>query len=300
MSPSTDNGSTVHAPGGRSVGSPAFDDRPDDFFAVVAGLTLASLLAPLATVLVARALADLALTYIFLLATGVLVTTAGALAVRRVRGLPERLGRSRGHRVLGLIGPALVGVVALGLYFAGALSGAEGVLALVAGGGSAVGGGLLGLMSRSRYAKAVVAQSEQYAKWRAGWSERRKRPLKFLAGAGVIGGIGAFVVALVVHSDLLRLAGQFAIPLGAVGYSMAQPRTYTATAAGLETQLPAVRKFDEWDRFEGYVLADDAVVIHQRAPWRFPIICARDELDDEESVLAALDGALPRLPDPRP
>jgi hypothetical protein len=299
MSPSTDNGSTIPAPGGRSVGSSAFDDRPDDFFAVVAGLTLAALLAPLATAVAARVLADLALSYIFLLVAGALVTTVGALTVRRIRGLPERIGRSRGHRVLGLVGPALVGVVALGLYFAGDLSGADGVLALLAGGGSAVGGGLLGLMSRSRYAKAVVAESEQYATWRAGWSERRKRPLQFLAGAGVVGGSVAFVVALVVHSDLLRLAGQFAIPLGAVGYSMAQPRTYTATAAGLETQLPAARKLHGWDRFEGYVLADDAVVIHQRAPWRLPIICAREELDDEDAVVAALDRALPRLPSPR-
>ena len=299
MSPSTDNGSTIPTADGRSVGSSVFDDRPDDFFAVVAGLTLASLLAPLATAVVARALSDLALLYIFLLAAGAVVTTVGTLAVRRVPGLPERVGRSRGRWVLGLVGPALVGVVALGLYFVGDLSGADAVLAVVAGAGSAVGGGLLGLMAHSRYAKAVVAESQEYATWRAGWSDRRKRPLKFLAGAGIAGGTVAFVVALAVHSDLLRLAGQFVIPLGAIGYSMAQPRRYTATAAGMEARLPAVRRLHDWDRFEGYVLADDAVVVHRRAPWRLPIICAREDLDDEDAVVAALDRALPRLPSPR-
>ena len=299
MSPSTDSSSTIPAAGGKSVDTSGFDDRPDDLFALVAGLTLALVLGPLATAVAARTLSDPGLSYTFLLAAITVLTVLGTLTVRRVRGLPERIGQSRGRLILGFVGPILVATAALGVSLLGDLSDTDAVLAVIAGAGSAVGGGLLGMMAHSRYAKAVVAESEQYATWRAGWSVERKGPLKALAGLGVVGGVLAFVAALVLHSDLLRLAGQFAVPLGAVVYSVAQPRTYTASAAGLETRLPAARRLHDWDRFEGYVLADDAVVIHQRAPWRLPIICAREELDDEESVVAALARALPRLPSPR-
>lgn len=300
MSPSTDSGPTLSSSGSRATELGEFDDRPDDLFALVAGLVAAVVVAPLVTAGAARVVADPALSYVLLLATSTLVTIAGALVVRRRRGLPERLGRSRRRWLLTLVGPGLVAVAALVVLALGRPTTTDTVLAVVAGAGGLVGGGVLGTMAHSRYTKAVTAEAEQYASWRAGWSDRRYGPLKALAGVAIAAGVLAFVAALALGSDLMRLAGQFVIPLAAVVYSVGQPRSYTATAAGLETQLPAVRKLTEWDRFEGYVLADDAVVVHQRAPWRLPIICARDDLDDEGSVVAALDRALPRLPAPRP
>lgn len=299
MSPSTDNGSPLSTSPGQSAGAAFFDGRPDDVFALVAGLTAAVVLAPLVTAVATRALADLALSYVFLLTAGTAFTVVGTLSARRVRGLPERIGQSRWRWALMLAGPVLVAVFGLALAAVGEPLGSDAALGAVGVGGGVLGGWVLGVMAHSRYSKAVVAESAQYGAWRAGWSERRKQPLKALAAAGVVGGSLAVVVALVVQSDLLRLAGQFAIPLGAGVYSVAQPRTYTATATGLEAKLPVVRKFYGWDRFEGYVLADDAIVVHRRAPWRLPVICARDELDDEDAVIEALGRALPRLPDPR-
>ena len=295
MSPSTDSTPPGSAPPGQPVAA-LFDERPDDVFALVAGLALALVIAPLVTAVAIRVLADLALSYIVLLGTGASVTTGGALVVRRVRGLPERIGRSRRHWLLALAGPALVGIAGLALLVAGEFSAADGVLGVVAVGGGLAGGGVLSFMAHSRYVKAVTAESEHFATWRAGWSERRKQPLTAFAAVAVVGGVLAIAVAILIRIDLLRLVGQFVIPLAAVAYAATQPRTYTATAAGLQAELPAARKLHEWNRFEGYVLDDDAIVLHYRAAWRLPVICAREELDDEEAVVAALDRALPRLP----
>lgn len=297
MPPSTDSPQTPSRSASGSPGPQAFDDPPDDLFALVAGLTAALVVAPFLTALAGRVVADSGVLYPVLLACLLLSTVVGTLLVRRRRGAPERLGATRARWVPALVGPA---AVAAGVVFAvGDPTGTETVLGTVAAVGGFAGGGILGIMARSRYTKAVVEASEQYATWRAGWSDRRRRPLRALGVLAVVAGIVAFVVGIVAHVDILQTATNVLVPLGAVVFMSGQTRTYSATAAGLEERMPAARTLSEWDRFEGYVVADDAVVVHRRAPWRLPAIFAREDLDDEAAVVDALDRQLPRLPAPR-
>lgn len=296
MPPSTDPTPNVDTAVDDRDGQLAVDDRPDDFFAVVAGLYAALLVAPLVTAASARTVGDPAILYLTLLAGLATVTTATALAVRRQHGLPERLGSTRGRWLPAVVAPVAVAVAGLVLSAGGGVTSVDGILGVVAGAGGLGGGVVLAIMSRSRYTKAVTAASEQFATWRAGWSDRRRRPVQALGGLAIVAGIAGFVALFVWHSDLLRTAVNLLVPAGAIATTVGQPRTYVATAAGLEERMPAARKLVDWDRFDGFTVESDAVVLHRHAPWRLPVIFAREDLDDEAAVLAALEESLPRLP----
>jgi hypothetical protein len=298
MSPSTDSGPAVGAADGQTADLGTLDDRPDDVFAVVVGLYVAALAAPIVVAVAARYVADAAALYSLFLAVALAVTILAAFVARRRRGLPERLGATRRRWLLALVGPALVALAGGVVLVAGSQSTADAVLGIVASGGGFVLGAVLGVMARSRYAKAVTARDPERRSWRAGWSDRRQRPLKGLAVAAAVGCVLAFAAGIVLDVTALRIAGQLLVPVAASVYTVGRPRRFTATAAGLEEQLPVARRLHDWDRFEGYVLADDAVVVHHRAPWRLPVVLAREDID-EEAVAAALDRHLHRLPDPR-
>ena len=300
MSPSTDSGSAVAAADGPTADSLALDERPDDFFSVVAGVYAAALVAPLVVAVGARYLTGPATLYSLFLAVALGVTIAVAFVVHRQRGLAERLGADR-RRWLPAVTPLAVVALAGGIVITvGSPSAVDAVLGVVAGAGGFVLGSGLGVMAGSRYARAVTGRASEQTTWRAGWSDRRKEPLKGLAVAAVVGSVLALIAGIAFDMTLLRTIAQLLVPVAASLYTVGQSRRFTATAAGLEEQLPVARRLHEWEAFEGYVLAEDAIVLHRRAPWRLPVILARDELDDEDAVLAALDRALPRLPDPRP
>lgn len=273
---------------------PRFEDGPDDVFALVAGLYAAIVLVPLALVAVWGVLSSVGTRYVVFLAGVVFVVTTVALSIRRVTGLDRRLGTTRLRWTLLVVPPALAAVgavvsdspVALVFGFVAALGG----LAL---------GAVLAMMATTRYAKAMEQRAEQLAEWRASWSEGRRTTTKALGALAVIAGIGAFAVQLVGDFAAVRPFGNILISLGVVVFVFGQQsRTFRASMAGLTRQMPANRALYGWDRFEGYVVAEDAVVVHFRAPWRLPLIFDRTELDDEAAVLDALDDHLPRLPAP--
>lgn len=296
MPPSREPMPTVGAATDERVGPPGLDDRPDDFFAVVAGLYLALLIAPLVTAAATRAVSDPAILYLVFLGGVVLTTTAAAVAVRRIRGLPVRLGRTRKRWLPAIVAPAVVAAAGVVLFGTGEYSSVDGLLGIVAAVGGFTIGGILGIMARSRYTSAVTEVAERYATWRAAWSDRRRRPMQLLGVLGVVTGIVAFTVQVVWHHPLLQLLANVLLPIGLAVFTFGRARTYHATSAGLEQQTPVARALSEWDQFEGYTVAEDAIVLHRRAPWRFPLICDRDAIDDEQAVVAALDRHLPRLP----
>lgn len=299
MSPSADGGSAVAHADTAPTDSPTFDERPDDFFSVVAGLYAAALVAPLAVAVAVRVHGDVATLYSLFLAVALGVTVAGGLAIRRQQGLAVRLGADRRRWVPALVGPAVVTLAGGALAVTGASTRVDLLLGLVAGLGGCILGGSLGVMAGSRYARAATARAGNATGWRAGWSDRRKEPLQGLAVAAAIGGVVALAAGIALDITLVRIAGQLLVPAAAGVYNVGQPRRFSATTAGLEERLPVARRLHEWDRFEGYVVAEDAIVLHRRAPWRLPIVYARDELDNKAAVVAALGEALPRLPDPR-
>lgn len=296
MPPSREPTPTVGAATDGRVGPPGLDDRPDDFFAVVTGLYVALLVAPLVTAGVSRAVVDPAILYLVFLGGVVLTTTAAAIAVRWVRGLPIRLGRTRKRWLPAFVAPAVVAAAGVVLLGTGGYSSVDALLGIVAAVGGFAIGGILGIMARSRYTSAVTEIAESYATWRAAWSKRRRRPVQLLGLLTVVGGIGAFVAQVVWNHPLLQPLANVLLPIGLALFTFGQPRTYHATSAGLEKEMPAARTLSEWDHFEGYTVAEDAIVLHRRAPWRFPLICDRDDIDDEQAVVAALDRHLPRLP----
>jgi hypothetical protein len=75
-----------------------------------------------------------------------------------------------------------------------------------------------------------------------------------------------------------------------------QKRTYRAMTAGLELQAPARRHLYRWAWFDGYMITDEAIILHPRAPWRLPLFCALEDIDDPDAVAQALGRHLHRLP----
>ncbi|WP_340100714.1 hypothetical protein [Salinibaculum salinum] len=296
MSPSTEPTPTAGTVTDGRVGPPALDERPDDVFAVVTGLYAALLVAPLVTAGVTRVVGDPAVLYLVFLGGLVFTVAVAAIAVRRIRGLPVRLGSTRKRWLPALVAPGTVAVAGAILVGTGQYSSADGLLGTVAAVGGFAAGGILGIMARSRYSKAITELAESHATWRAAWSDRRRRPMQLLGALGVAGGIVAFGVPVVWNHPFLQPLANVLIPMGAVVFTFGQARTYHATSAGLEQQMPAARALYEWDHFEGYTVAEDAIVLHRRAPWRLPLIYDRDDIDDEEAVVSALDQYLPRLP----
>jgi hypothetical protein len=298
MSPSTDSGSPVAAADGPTADALALDERPDDFFSVVAGVYAAALVAPIFVAAGARYLTDPATLYLLFLAVALGVTITVAVVVHRQRGLAERLGADRRRWLPAVTPPAVVALAGGIVLTVGSPSTLDVMLGIVAGAGGFVLGGGLGVMAGSRYVRAVTARASERTTWRAGWSDRRKEPLQGLAVAAFVGSVLALIAGFAFDMTLLRTIAQLLVPVAAGMYTVGQSRRFTATTAGLEEQLPVARRLHDWDAFEGYVLAEDAIVLHRRAPWRLPVILARDELDDEEAVLAALGAHLPRLPAP--
>jgi hypothetical protein len=296
MPPSTEPTPPVGTATNGRVGPPSVEERPDDFFAVVTGLYVALLVAPLVTAGVTRAVGDPAILSLVFLGAIALTTTVAAIAVRRIRGLPVRLGSTRKRWLPAVVAPGVVAVAGALLIGTGQYSSADGLLGTIAAVGGFAAGGILGIMARSRYTRAVTELAESHVIWRAAWSDRRRRPMQLLGVLGVVGGIVAFAVQVVWHHPFLQPLANVLVPMGAVVFTFGQARTYHATSAGLEQQLPVARMLYNWDHFEGYTVAKDAIVLHRRAPWRFPLICDRDDLDDEQAVVAALDRQLPRLP----
>jgi len=299
MPPSTDASTTAGAPTDRQAGAPAPRTGTDDTFALVTGLYVAATVVPLTLAWLDATRLDAATLYLLALVSGTVVWVGVALVVRRTPGLGYRLGASSGRWAL-LAVPLVAAVLVTGgrvLVAPGVTPSGVAIYALAAFAGGVLVATVLVTMARTRYTKAVETGVETPAEWRAAWPKSRRGVPKVVGGLAVAAGVAAFAVGFTAEMSLVRGLGNLLLPVGIVFFMFGHnSRTYRATTAGLVRQMPANREFYDWDRFEGYAVDDDAVVVYFRVPWRFPIICARDELDEEGVVLDAISEQLPRLP----
>lgn len=271
-------------------------DRPDTFFAFVAGLYAAVLLTPAAVLAFGMwVTSDGGLLYIGLLATITGLTAVLGWGISKWRGLPERLGASRlcwGLTVL----PLAAAFGYLGLATAldtpgDSAGGAAGfALGIV---GMFVGIGLVA-MARNRYAAAVVDEDAVTCEWRAGWPTRQRRPVQYLALAAMLGYAGGLGADILWGLDWAYTVGQLLFLPAITLVNVGQERRYRTTPAGIERRYPAIRNAYRWDEFEGYTVTGDALVLHWRAWWRLDIRCAWDDIDEREAVEAAVAEYLPQ------
>lgn len=268
-------------------------DRPDGQYAFVAGLYVAALLAPAAVLALSRVVGDAAVLYVGFLAAVTALTAAAGWAVSRTRGLAVGLGRRDAVWFLAVLPFAWFGGV-----FGAAAAGLEppGVAAPLAVVGTA-GGLLLGLllvaMSRTRHADAVLADAPERAAWEARWPRQWRRgatAVTVVAFAASAAGFVATVAFGVDRAWMLYYLLFVAIPLT----SATNPRTFRVTDAGLVIEHPFQRQLRPWTAFATYDVTDDALLVRPAAWWRPAHRSAREDVDDLDAVVAALDEALPR------
>jgi len=183
---------------GTGLGQPNAES-PDASYAIVAGLYVAVLLAPIAVLVLSRVTSNGGILYLGFLAAITGFATVTGWIVSRTSGLgqPGWTHRSMAARcppVRWFIG--VPSVVSIGPEPPGITVG----LAIV----STIGGMFLGffltVMSRTRYAAAVLIGAEEFVEWEARWPRRwRRLSLGGMVVAGVVGVAG--VIVQLVWSD---------------------------------------------------------------------------------------------------
>lgn len=271
-------------------------EPPDTAFSLVAGLYVALLLSPAVVFATAVAMPlGAAGLYVGLLTALSVVTVAGTAAVGRIDGVAERLGASRFVRV-----PGVVAVLCAAGYGVAAveIEPSSGGVALGAGfvlsGLAIVVGLILVAMSRTRYAKAVVEGDSVRTEWGAGWPQ----PLRTRLQAGglicYVGGMALLWGGEFVGLGHLSAIGGPAFVVGGALSGLGQPRTYRLSPVGIERNNHVHRRLYGWDAFASFTVTDDAVVLRRAGWWRPAFRCWREELDDEDELIAALDESLAR------
>lgn len=217
--------------------------------------------------------------------------TAGALVARLVLGrIPDPATRLRDGLELG----GLMAVSAVPLLAAFAVFFAVGIgTALALGVGGVV--GFLAAFLVGYLADRVVVRRARSASERRLTFRARKRPPSRLrlavAGAGVVGAavwgalalregpaLGAFVPAMLGLSQLRPLL------------QGRRRRRYEVTDRGLINWIGHL----PWEKFDGFAVTDDALVLHGNV-WPFGTIAFdRESVDDLDEVVAALDRYLSR------
>jgi hypothetical protein len=285
----TDMHETVRQP---ALQSP---DRPDTVFAFVAGLYVALLVAP-AVVFAATAVypLDAAGLYLGLLVTLTAITVAATVGVGRMYGVAERLGASPLARGLGV--GAVLGAVGYGAAAVGIdpSSGSGTLWAGVVFSGLAIVVGLaIVAMSRTRYAKAVVDGDAVRAEWEAGWPQPLRTRLQVGAMTLYLGGMVLLFGGEFVGLGAYEWLGAVAFVPGGALMGWGQPRGYRLAPVGIERTNYVHRRLYEWDSFESFSVTDDAIVLRRSGP-RPAFRCWREEIDDEDELIDALDDHLPR------
>lgn len=266
------------------------DGRPDTLFALVCGLYLAAVVGTLAVVLARGSTDDPALLYVGLLTVLASVTVGGTLAVRRVSGLAGTLGGTRLAWWIA-VGPAVLGLVPIGLRETDLVPVPTSVVVLGAFGGLIVGtlGFVVVSVAMTRWVASETADATVHATWRAPWPQRDRRLVLGL-GVALLGlGVVGLGVGIASAQQLVRTVAQMAIPLGAVVATAGRTRTYRATDRGLEIRHPVARRLVPWSRIRGYRVTSDAIRLRSSRPgspgWRFD----RTAIPDEAAVRSALD-----------
>lgn len=265
--------------------------RPDGPYALVAGLYVAVLVAPVAVVPLVGSTANPGVGYLGFLAVVTGVAAATGWAVSRTPGLAGDVGRRRFVPLLALVPFAWL----LGAF--GALdvvgdppSGAV-ALAIVC----AVGGTFLGLilstMSQNRHTAAVLADARELVSWEARWPKRWRQGAVALAVVAIVAGTAGVVAEHgfgVEGASSLYLLWFAWTPFAGV----ANPRTFRVTDAGLVVERPLHRRVRQWAEISGYRLTADALVVRTDAWWRPAYRCDRDDVEDIETAVEAAVEAL--------
>lgn len=277
-------------------GPPETDsDATDPVFGFIAGVYAGALLAPAVTILASLGLTDdpASLFFSFLGSVISFAMLVGWIARRESVG--PRVGRSQ-WVWLAVVAPFGYGAVMLGgiaAGFRGAFVGASmaGMIAgMVTGMGFAV-------AARNRYARAALAESEEYVRFDARAPERDRRfhyaGIALLATVAIAGPVLAALTDVDAGRDLFVYLLPF---LGGL-LGLTSERTYAVTDAGLLADQGVFKNLRAWDQFERFSVTDDAVVVH-RAGWSaFGLRDVRrdaTDLEDVEAVDDALAKFLPR------
>jgi hypothetical protein len=219
-------------------------------------------------------------------AAGVVVLLVVAVAGSLRPDAAVRVGGSEFRAALVAV-PLLGAVLAVVLELAGTPGLAAAGWALV----PAVGFGALALAAAGN-AHSRAERDESRAEWVAAAPPAARRRWRL-----ALAGPGGVLAVLAVAGSLVEPAVGPLVAVGLVGVAggarAGRYRRYTAHDAGLGTRAGAgfARRLTSWDRFEGYHLTDEAVVLRRRDPWGFPVRFDRDDVDSE-AVTAALAAGL--------
>ena len=268
-------------------------DYPDPSYAIAAGLYAAALLTPAVVLILSSALSGAAVLYLSFLGVVASIAIVAGWSVSRIRGLAVSLGSSTAVRLLAVVPLAWF----IGVFGSSAIGwkmpDIAAPLAVVGTGGGCFLGLVLIALSRSRYATAVLAASEEFTRWEARWPRRwRYLSVAGMVVAMVVGGVGIvvqFVFGVDWGGSLYYLLFIWTPLAGAVN-----PRTFRVTAAGLVVERSPLRRLQPWSAFEGYTLTTDALIIQTAAWWRPAYRSDREDIagDELDTVVASLDELL--------
>jgi hypothetical protein len=222
----------------------------------------------------------------FVFAVACVGLVAGGLVGGQLTATLRRMGRSRLRYCLVLPGLCLVGAGVMGSV---AGFGAVSLLPVLAGLVAFVLGGVVGMMVRTRYVRAVCSASAPTVSWAAETSNAAKRRRYGIA-------IGLAVIA--VAGIAIDLIGQYEsgistyVPLfgGIVGGLLGggiRSETLHAHEPGIEVERPVNRGFIPWDRVSGYKLSETELRIE--LSYRTDYRCDRAQIDDVDAVVETLD-----------
>jgi hypothetical protein len=255
------------------------DRSGDPLFGVLTGLYVALLVTPPVVFAVGRAVSrDPGVLYGTVLTTLAAVTVGSGVVATHRNGLARRLGATRLRWSLGVLpaGYALLGFASL------ETTGVAGLLQFFLGTAAMALGFILGVMTGTRYAGAVVDRAGRDCQFSAKWPRSARGRMVRLGGGLTAVAAVSLVAGLVLDRTALQFAGQVLFPAGVVLVTATEERTYAVSAAGLEAQAPVARWLLRWDRFDGASRTDDALVLHRQ--WRFDIRLAVADLDDPDRV----------------
>lgn len=278
-----------------SADEPSAEDEPDGFFGLVVGLYAATLLAPGVTILVALGVTtDPAALFFSLL--GSVVSFASIVGwYARPTSVAVRLGRARWVWLAVVLpfGYAAVLLFAVGAGLPGAVAGVA-IVAMVAGMFLGMG---LATAARNRYAKAMLADAEECARFDARAPERERRLTTGVAALLLIGGAVGVVLSVFAEVELAWNAFTVLLPLATGLLSRVNEKTLAVADAGLSVKQSLYRTLDPWDEFESFSVTDDALVV-RRAGWSAwglrDVRRDPDEIENLEAVADALGRFLPR------
>lgn len=269
--------------------------RPEPIYGVVVGLYGCAFLIPLGAIAVAGILTNVIVFTLGAFATVTVVTAVVGLAVTRIPGLAVEIGRYRRLWALWATPGALFLLLSVGAETGITPWSVDSVvgwslLGMVAG---TLLGGVVVMMSRTRYANARLSDETDLAQWEGRLPRRRRRIVTAITGVGCLCvpvGLGA--------QELFGYEWGFALGQMAFTASLVvdigrpNGRTYHVTDAGMAVEHPFARRLRPWSVFTGYTLTDDALLIHTAQWWRPTLRCDADEIEGIDRVTDALGAQL--------